>query len=98
MLGIGIFKCKCGRTYRGFSRGDITSKCHICQTENLPFDIRRGKRPDKGEVTDKSHYCNACKGKENCPIVEQVKELSSNDPIDFSNNKKRYRQNLRREL
>ena len=75
MIGIGWFECICGRIYAGFSRGDITSKCHICLTENLPFEIRRGYRADKGEETDKSHFCNACKGKGDCPIVEQVKQL-----------------------
>ena len=87
MIGIGWFQCVCGRTYAGFSRGDITSKCHNCHTENLPYLIEKGDRPDKGEKTDKSHFCNACQGREKCPIIEQLKDSSPDDEsysaIDF---------------
>lgn len=42
MIGIGWFECKCGRKYAGFSRGDVSSKCHICQDENYPSFIVPG--------------------------------------------------------
>ena len=96
MIGIGWFECECGRTYRGFSRGDITSKCHNCQTENLPYFIGKGKRADKGMKTDNSHYCNACKGKDDCPILNQFQQVSSDDEIDISNNKQRLRRRSKR--
>ena len=33
-IGIGWFECSCGRIYAGFAQGDITSKCHGCQSHS----------------------------------------------------------------
>lgn len=75
MVGIGWFECTCGRRYAGFSRGDVTSKCHSCQRENYPSFIVPGDQASgKGA---NSHYCASCKGNGHCPIVGQVRNLSS---------------------
>ena len=74
MIGIGRFKCKCGRKYQGFSRGDTTSKCHACNTENLPYTILPGDKAARDDRNrENSHYCNACKGNSDCPIVNACK-------------------------
>ncbi len=81
MIGIGWFECKCKRVYAGFSRGNVTSKCHVCSEENLPLFIVRGERADREDKdSDKQHYCNVCKGHEDCPIVEEVKRNGSSHP------------------
>lgn len=73
-IGIGWFECKCGRRYAGFSQGDVTSKCHGCQTENLPQFIVPGDKADKDDNnTKKAHYCAACRGGHHCPIVEEAR-------------------------
>ena len=71
MVGIGWFKCKCGRKYAGFSRGDVTSKCHGCEVENLPSFILPGDSAKKLQSTDKRHYCSACEGSYPCPIINE---------------------------
>jgi hypothetical protein len=77
-IGIGWFKCRCGRIYAGFSQGDVTSKCHGCQIENYPKFIVRGNKASKNEKTNKHHYCDICKGnRNNCPIVNEVLERES---------------------
>lgn len=73
MIGIGWFSCKCGRKYAGFSQGNVTSKCHGCQTENLPAFIVPGEKANKDEKTANTHYCAMCHGKGTCPIVEKIK-------------------------
>ena len=78
IVGIGWFKCECSRIYAGFSRGDVTSKCFACNTENLPKFIQRGNNPRKKENTGNSHNCNQCKGSNRCPIVAQARQYSSN--------------------
>ena len=82
MIGIGWFECVCGRRYAGFSRGDVSSKCHGCEVENFAAFIIPGDKANKDEKTDKSHYCNACKGANDCPIVAQANR-SSNDKNKF---------------
>ena len=72
MIGIGWFHCKCGRKYAGFCKGSVSSKCHGCQTENFASFILPGDKAAKEEKTDKSHYCNACKGNGTCPIVNSI--------------------------
>ena len=47
MIGIAWFECKCGRKYAGFSRGNVTSKCHRCQAENLPSFILPGEKENQ---------------------------------------------------
>ena len=76
-IGIGWFKCHCGRRYAGFSRGDVTSKCHTCKTENYPEFIVPGDRASQKEKsTDKQHYCAECKGDYHCPIVEEARRIN----------------------
>jgi hypothetical protein len=78
MIGVGWFSCKCGRKFAGFSKGDVTSKCHGCNTEVLPTCIVPGESAGKDDEERKhSHYCNACKGRAPCPIVEAAKTSSS---------------------
>ena len=73
--GIGWFKCKCGRKYAGFSRGDVMSKCHGCQTKNLPLFIVSGNEASKREHSNNSHHCELCKGNSgSCPIVHAAKD------------------------
>ena len=79
MIGIGWFECECGRTYKGKARGDVTSKCHNCQAENLPSFILPGDSAKKEQPTDKRHYCSECKGSANCPISSQI--LNSNKNV-----------------
>ena len=73
MIGIGWFVCKCRRIYAGFSRGNVTSKCHGCQKENLPYFIVEGDDPKGYEETKNFHYCSKCKGSNKCPIVAQAR-------------------------
>ena len=80
MIGIGQFKCECGRSYAGKSRGDVTSKCYGCQTHNLPFTITKGIKSNKDERAINSHYCNVCKDykpadRKRCPIVLKVYQI-----------------------
>ena len=75
MIGIGWFVCPCGRKFAGFSKGDVTSKCHGCQTELYPSFIVPGESAENKEgKPKKAHYCNACKGGSYCPIVEAAKK------------------------
>ena len=76
MIGIGWFECSCGRRYAGFSRGDVTSKCHSCNVENLPLFIVPGEKAAKDEPKN-SHYCAVCEGSMNCPIVEEAQKRRS---------------------
>ena len=74
MYGIGYFLCACRRNYAGFSFGNITSKCHGCQTENKPLFILPGDKADKDDNKNKKqHYCSMCHGTNNCPVVERIK-------------------------
>lgn len=84
MIGIGWFECECGRKYAGFSRGDVTSKCHTCEIENLPSFIVPGEKASKDEKKEKSHYCNMCKGSDHCPIVNACSKSQ------YPKGKKRY--------
>ena len=78
-IGIGWFKCQCGRKYAGFSRGDVTSKCHGCHMENYAEFIVPGDRANQDEKKpDKQHYSNICKGDNDCPIVEEALRVNIN--------------------
>jgi hypothetical protein len=80
MIGIGWFECtSCKRRYAGFSKGDVSSKCHICNIENFPLFIVSGEKADNEDKKEdkKAHYCARCKGGDHCPIVDQVKNNSS---------------------
>ena len=91
MIGIGWFQCRCRRTYAGFSRGDVTSKCHGCQVENLPSFILPGDKANKDEKSDKKHFCNACKGSNDCPVIAEFKRLTNENlstNILYNDNKK----------
>ena len=91
MIGIVWFKCKCGRKYAGFSRGDVTSKCHGCHAENLPSFILPGDKANKNENSDKKHFCSACKGSNDCPVIAEYqslknKNVSSNTLYSYKKN------------
>lgn len=73
MIGIGWFQCQCGRRYAGFSRGNVTSKCHGCQVENLPMFIQPGDKASEKDKSDKKHFCSACNGSYGCPVVAEAK-------------------------
>ena len=74
-IGIGWFDCSCGRQYAGFSRGNVTSKCHKCQAENYPsFIVPGDEAENKNKKDKKAHYCAICKGSYNCPIVAEAKK------------------------
>jgi hypothetical protein len=73
-IGIGWFQCACGRRYAGFCQGNVTSKCHGCQKENLALFIVPGDKADREDREKRNtHYCAVCKGEGGCPIVEKVK-------------------------
>ena len=67
MIGVAWFECPCGRRYAGFCRGDVTSKCHVCEKKNLPLFIVPGDKVE-GKKTY-SHHCSMCNGSGHCPIV-----------------------------
>ena len=76
MIGIGWFKCQCGRKYAGFCRGDVTSKCHGCQQENLAsFIVPGDEAHNKEKSNGNAHHCAMCHGVGNCPIVESVSRI-----------------------
>lgn len=57
-IGVGWFVCECGRLYAGICRGDVTSKCHFCKTENTAKFI---SPPSKMGGSKKfKHKCKAC--------------------------------------
>eukprot|EP00052_Salpingoeca_macrocollata_P000467 m.20412 g.20412 ORF g.20412 m.20412 type:complete len:129 (-) comp10546_c0_seq1:33-419(-) len=65
-VGLGHFRCDCGRTFVGMARGDVRSKCHGCQALVLPHTIE-----PPGQVKRKSnlaHHCELCDGHGNCPL------------------------------
>lgn len=85
-IGIGWFKCKCGRRYAGFSRGDVASACHGCKMENYPEFIVSGDRASHEEKsTDKKHNCAECEGGYHCPIVEEARRINGLKRKDFKN-------------
>jgi hypothetical protein len=66
-VGLGYFRCDCGRTFVGKAGGDVRSKCHGCDKLNLPYAIE-----PMGEVKKKStltHNCELCKGRGECPVA-----------------------------
>lgn len=80
-IGIGWFQCKCGRRYAGFCQGSVSSKCHTCQTENFALFIVPGDKADKEEnasIEKNAHYCAACHGNGDCPIVIKCKNYANN--------------------
>lgn len=65
-VGLGHFRCECGRTFVGFGRGDVRSKCHGCQRLVLPHAME-----PPGQVEAKSslkHHCELCGGRGRCPL------------------------------
>jgi hypothetical protein len=78
MVGVGWFQCSCSRVYAGFIRGNVTSKCHSCNTENLPSFIVPGDDAARAEgKAKKAHYCAVCRGQGSCPIVASAKANGS---------------------
>lgn len=84
MTGIGWFRCHCSRVYAGFSAGNVTSKCHGCNKENLPLFIVPGDDAAKPDGSRRQHYCNACKGKTPCPIVNRARNIGGRGRRRFS--------------
>jgi hypothetical protein len=78
MIGVGWFSCPCGRLFAGFSKGNVTSKCLKCHTEVFPsFIVPSDEAQNPNGKEKKTHYCNVCKGRDNCPIVEAAKDRVS---------------------
>ena len=79
-IGIGWFGCKCGRRYAGFSRGDVTSKCHGCQRENYPVFIVKGEKAHKDDKRSSTakHHCSMCNGNGHCPIIMSALNIHVN--------------------
>lgn len=72
-IGIGWFKCECGRIFAGFCKSDVPSKCHGCQREVLAAFVTEGDRADKKDgAKKKQHHCNVCRGDGTCPVVEEA--------------------------
>ena len=66
-VGLGHFRCLCGRTFVGKARKVVHSKCYACGNLCLPWKIR-----PMGEVKRKSdltHHCELCHGSGSCPIA-----------------------------
>lgn len=76
MIGIGWFKCDCGRIFAGFCRGNVPSKCHTCHRDVMAAFVVEGDNAGKSEATERKHQCNACFGRKHCPIVEEAKRIS----------------------
>ena len=75
MIGIGWFRCECGKIFAGFCKGCIASKCFKCDRDVLPAFVVEGD--DAGQQTEKKHQCNACEGRGRCPVIEQAKAISN---------------------
>eukprot|EP01029_Cantina_marsupialis_P026246 TRINITY_DN69_c0_g1_i1.p1 TRINITY_DN69_c0_g1~~TRINITY_DN69_c0_g1_i1.p1 ORF type:complete len:135 (+),score=28.46 TRINITY_DN69_c0_g1_i1:122-526(+) len=72
MTGIGWFRCTCGRTFAGYIRGDVKSKCHSCGTESLAQFIVPSDKDSPSKDGKHSHHCAVCKGSGYCPIVAKA--------------------------
>ena len=82
MTGIGWFECACGRKYAGFCKGDIPSKCHGCQVQNLASFVLPGEKASKDdESAKKTHCCAVCEGSGHCPIVASIVAKSKRFPM-----------------
>ncbi len=88
-IGIGWFQCPCGRRYAGFSRGDVTSKCHKCNTENYPLFIVSGDKAEGDKPKKETHFCAKCEGRDGCPIVKQALEnVQNRQPLQIRKHRK----------
>ena len=76
-VGIGWFKCDCKRIFAGFSKANVTSKCHGCYREILPLFVVKGDSAGDAERTKRTHKCNACVGPNECPVVNAAKRVFS---------------------
>ena len=71
-VGLGHFKCTCGRNFVGVARGDVKSKCHGCNALVSPWAIE-----PPGEMKRKSslsHNCELCHGEGYCPLMNRFYE------------------------
>ena len=62
---IGKHTCACGNTFTVWTFEGVTSPCYACGRDVLPEELLRPRRIKR--KTDKTHYCNTCKGQGDCP-------------------------------
>lgn len=67
---IGKHKCSCGNTFTGWTSEGVMSPCYQCDRNILPEKLLT-PRPIRRK-TDKTHNCNLCDGKGNCPNKQPV--------------------------
>jgi hypothetical protein len=78
-VGIGWFKCGlCNRKFAGFCRGNIQSKCLVCEVLLTAEFIVPGNRA-AGPKKKNDHHCEACHGQRPCPVVEEALALGGRE-------------------
>ena len=75
-FGIGHHECKCGHTFRGFTRYGVTSPCYRCRREVL-CEYFVTDRDGIKRKTGNYHKCSECYGMGNCPNKMAIVNASS---------------------
>ncbi len=71
MVGIGWFKCDCGRTFSSFVAEGVKCKCHACGKASTPACVVSGDDPSNATKSGakSSHWCSLCNGNGFCSAV-----------------------------
>ena len=64
-VGIGTFKCSCGRQYTVRCKRNDTARCFNCGKGNYPSRFGSPRRIER--KTNSKHECSQCNGRGNCP-------------------------------
>jgi ribosomal protein L37AE/L43A len=75
-IGIGEYNCDCGNTFVSVARLDVKAPCYnkkcMLVGRMVPTYSLRSVDRDIQKKTNKAHNCDRCRGRGNCPLLQQL--------------------------